>query len=146
MCITEGTTIMLLSTKLFAALKFSALKLALVKTAVAVGLGVLAWGTSVSYSQTPLSLQGGEAQNLAQATPNGASSKTEKQKPSLTTEKQTQLNNMWPRAIHSTVTPQKNWGQTPIRSSHYKKHSVSRPYSLASSHFIPSKSAHPSSQ
>ena len=102
---------MLLSPKLFAALKFSALKLALVKTAVAVGLGVLAWGTSVSYSQTPLSLQGGEAQNLAQATPNGASSKTEKQKqkqkqkPSLTTDKQTQLNNMWPRAIHSTVTP-----------------------------------------
>ena len=116
MCITEGTTIMLLSTKLFAALKFSALKLALVKTAVAVGLAVFAWGTSGIYSQTPLSLQGGEAQNLAQATPNGASSKTEKQKPSLasekqkqkpslTTEKQTQLNNMWPRAIHTTVTP-----------------------------------------
>ena len=99
-------------------MKFSALKLALVKTVLAVGLGVLAWGTSVSYSQMPPSLQGGEAQNLAQATPNGASSKTEKQKPSLasekqklkqkpslTTEKQTQLNNMWPRAIHSTVTP-----------------------------------------
>ena len=120
MCITESTTIMLLSPKLFAALKFSAFKLALVKTVLAVGLGVLAWGTSVSYSQTPMSLQGGEVQNSAQATPNGASSKTEKQKPSLasekqkqkqkqkpslTTEKQTQLNNMWPRAIHSTVTP-----------------------------------------
>ena len=109
MCIANGRTIMLLSTKLFAALKFSALKLALVKTVLAVGLGVLAWGTSVSYSQAPLSLHGVEVQNFAQATPNGASSKTEKQKqkqkPSLTTDKQTQLNNMWPRAIHSTVTP-----------------------------------------
>ena len=111
MCIANGRTIMLLSTKLFAALKFSALKLALVKTVLAVGLGVLAWGTSVSYSQAPPSLQGVEVLKLAQATPNGAPSKTEKQKlkqkqkPSLTTDKQTQLNNMWPRAIHSTVTP-----------------------------------------
>lgn len=113
MCIANDRTIMILSTKLFAALKFSALKLALVKTALAVGLGVLAWGTSVSYSQAPPSLRGAEVQNLAQVTPNGASSKTDKQKQkqkqkqksSLTTEKQTQLNNMWPRAIHSTVTP-----------------------------------------
>ena len=92
-------------------MKFSALKLALVKTALAVGLGVLAWGTSVSYSQAPPSLRGAEVQNLAQVTLNGASSKTDKQKqkqkqkPSLTTEQQTQLNNMWPRAIHSTVAP-----------------------------------------
>ena len=109
---------MRLSTQLFATLKFSALKLALVKTVLASGLGVLAWGTSISYSQVPLSLQGVEVQNPEQATPNVAASKNEKQKPSLasekqrlkqkpslTTEKQTQLNNMWPRAIHTTVTP-----------------------------------------
>lgn len=96
---------MILSTKLSAGLKFSALKLALVKTALAVGLGVLAWGTSTSYSQEPQSVQKAEVQNLVQAKLKVAPGKTVRQKPSVTTEKQTQLNNMWPRAIHSSVTP-----------------------------------------
>lgn len=37
---------MLLSAKLFTVLKFSMLKLPVVKTALAVGLGALAWGTA----------------------------------------------------------------------------------------------------
>ena len=37
---------MLISAKLFAVLKFSALKLSFVKTTVAIGLSALAWGTA----------------------------------------------------------------------------------------------------
>ena len=96
---------MLLSTQIFAPLKFSARKLALVKTVLASGLGVLAWGTSSYYLQAPQALYEFEVQNPEQATPNGAQSKTAGQKPSPSTEKQAQANTRWVSAIRSTVNP-----------------------------------------
>lgn len=90
-----------LPVKLLTALKFSALKLSVVKIALTVGLSAIAWGAGSSLLPPSLSSQGAEVQGSAQATSHGAPSETANQVASVTTEQQAYLNNLWPRVIRS---------------------------------------------
>jgi hypothetical protein len=85
---------MLLPSKLATAMKFSAIKLPVLKTALALGLSAVVLASAGGLLRPSLSLHGDELQGLALASAHGASDQIALRAPILETEKQAYLNNM----------------------------------------------------